>query len=620
MEEPATKIQVIDNPGIDRHCEYLDRLPSSPLLRKDKIHEKGQSLDQYGFTPTMAHQPVIYSYPVQCQPLGRQVSFNMRTIGAALPDMQYQGYANLSGPRCMVGSAQYPGQFLYHMPQLQQFPSPHPALPSPISNVSYYEALQAQLQNTYMIQPNASSNLSTRVNVGNYSFQSPAYNAQTQSSFFLQHTPYPVQNQQVNTDNQSTVVLPTKPVQSDSAQKSHSYPPGLSSGVQDKYKASANQSQPVAIRGPPRKPQQSSHAIWIGNLPPHTEIMSLVRHVYKETQGLESLFLISKSNCAFANFRDEDACATAQLKIHDSRFQTVRLVSRLRKSSSKTKSASITPTGSTTLAEPIAHSVTNPSLLPESQAETNAANTQSEANKETSVEINTIHKDRFFVVKSLTVEDLELSVKNKVWATQSHNEKVLNEAFKTSDNVFLIFSANKSGEYFGYAKMTSPINDDPAAMIEFASKAQAAKDPVPPKITLSPASGYTPKGRIIDDSTRSTIFWEIDREGEKDEDETDEIESNKSIPEEPPQILWGKPFEIEWISTVRLPFHRTRGLRNPWNSNREVKIARDGTELETGIGNRLIALFHKLPSPTPLPIPGMSLPMIGGYQQMNRFF
>lgn len=618
MGEPvATKIQAIDSTGVDRHCEYLDGVPSSALTEKDEIDEKGQGLDQYSFTPIMAQQPVIYSYPFQCQPLGRQISFNMRNIGAALPDMQYQAYGNISGPRCMVGSAQYPSQILYHMPQLQQYP-PNPALPSPISNVPYYEALQAQLQNAYMVRPSTSSNLSSRVNVGNYSFQSPTYNAQTQPSFFLQHTPYSVQNQQVNTDNQSIVVPPTKSLQSDSALRSQNYPQGLSSSVQDRYKATASQSQSVTVRGSLRKLQQSGHAIWIGNLPPHTEIMSLIRHVCKETQGLESLFLISKSNCAFANFRDEDACAAAQLKIHDSRFQTVRLVSRLRKSSSKAKSVTTTPTEPTTLAEPVAHAVTNTSS-PKGQAEKNGTDSQSEANKETPVEIDTIHKDRFFVIKSLTVEDLELSVKNKVWATQSHNEKVLNEAFKTSDNVFLIFSANKSGEYFGYAKMTSPINDDPAAMIEFASKAQAAKDPVLPKITLSPASGFAPKGRIIDDSSRGTILWEVDREGEKDDDESDEMESEKSIPEEPSQNLWGKPFKIEWISTVRLPFHRTRGLRNPWNSNREVKIARDGTELETGIGNRLIALFHKLPSPTPLPMPGMSLPMIGGYQQINRF-
>ena len=39
-------------------------------------------------------------------------------------------------------------------------------------------------------------------------------------------------------------------------------------------------------------------------------------------------------------------------------------------------------------------------------------------------------KDKFFIVKSLTVEDLELSVRNGIWATQSHNEEALNKAYQ----------------------------------------------------------------------------------------------------------------------------------------------------------------------------------------------
>jgi hypothetical protein len=51
---------------------------------------------------------------------------------------------------------------------------------------------------------------------------------------------------------------------------------------------------------------------------------------------------------------------------------------------------------------------------------------------------------------------------------------------------------------------------------------------------------------------------------------------------------WGKPFKIKWIRTEKLPFHRTRHLRNPWNSDREVKVSRDGTEVEPSIGQRLV--------------------------------
>ena len=37
---------------------------------------------------------------------------------------------------------------------------------------------------------------------------------------------------------------------------------------------------------------------------------------------------------------------------------------------------------------------------------------------------------RYFIMKSLTKEDLTWSVANKVWATQPHNEGILNDAFE----------------------------------------------------------------------------------------------------------------------------------------------------------------------------------------------
>ena len=48
--------------------------------------------------------------------------------------------------------------------------------------------------------------------------------------------------------------------------------------------------------------------------------------------------------------------------------------------------------------------------------------------------------------------DLNLSLERGVWATQQHNEGILDQAFRTSNDVFLIFGANKSGEFFGYAR------------------------------------------------------------------------------------------------------------------------------------------------------------------------
>jgi hypothetical protein len=171
------------------------------------------------------------------------------------------------------------------------------------------------------------------------------------------------------------------------------------------------------------------HAIWIGNLPPQAELMQLVTHVCKEAPGLESLFLISKSNCAFANYKDEASCTDAQVKIHDSKFQTVRLVSRLRRGSVPATPGAAIPTGPAALTPPSNPPVArSPSPDHESKAKERApaeVDGVSEIRQDSSMP-----NDKFFIVKSLTVEDLELSVRNGIWATQSHNEETLNKAYQ----------------------------------------------------------------------------------------------------------------------------------------------------------------------------------------------
>lgn len=356
-----------------------------------------------------------------------------------------------------------------------------------------------------------------------------------------------------------------------------------------------------AVRGPPRKPKQSGHAIWIGNLPPQTDLMTLVAHVCREVGELESLFLISKSNCAFANFKDEEVCSRAQLKIHDSQFQAAKLVSRLRRNNtSESAAAPTSPTRSSsagTSLSPDGTDGTSDTSPPETDGSTPPTAVQSPQTQPT-IARDPAQQDRFFILKSLTVEDLELSVTTGLWATQSHNEKTLNNAFQIVENVYLVFSANKSGEYFGYARMLSQIDEDPAAAIQFAPKTQTTSDLDLPKVITTEATEHVPTGRIIDDSARGTIFWEVYREDlENESDDNSEAGSTRSAGgEDDEPKTWGKPFKLEWLSTTRLPFYRTRGLRNPWNSHREVKIARDGTELEPSVGRKLIGLFNRPPA------------------------
>jgi hypothetical protein len=371
--------------------------------------------------------------------------------------------------------------------------------------------------------------------------------------------------------------------------------------------------------------------------------MNLVHYVCKEAPGLESLFLISKSNCAFANFRDEHACVAAQQKLHDSKFQSVRLVSRLRKSTVEGAAGVTAPTGpasGTGSHTQSSHASPTTTDITDDIKEGVVRDGNTEQRDVVDGELGS-QKDKFFILKSLTVEDLELSVQTGIWATQSHNEQTLNSAFKASlhlqeliavlkrmltssyqavDNVYLVFSANKSGEYFGYARMTSPINEDPAAAIEFAPKAQSANELDLPKAIPTEATEFAPKGRIIDDSARGTIFWEAEREdGDSADEEESDVSSGKSavLDGDGTSKAWGKPFKLEWLSTARLPFYRTRGLRNPWNSNREVKIARDGTELEPSVGRKLIGLFSRVQSPGPLnPVAMRPIAVVAGYPPM----
>jgi hypothetical protein len=162
--------------------------------------------------------------------------------------------------------------------------------------------------------------------------------------------------------------------------------------------------------------------------------MSLVFHIYKESPGLESVFLMSKSNCAFANFEDEATCATAQLKIHDSKFQAFRLVSRLR------VNRNFAPKVPAALPAPSAPTlVRNP---PSSDTKAEEENVQIKGAQES--EENSSRKDRFFVMKSLTVQDLERSISSGIWATQSHNEEALNKAYEVRGPYYTFYNLELS--------------------------------------------------------------------------------------------------------------------------------------------------------------------------------
>ena len=134
--------------------------------------------------------------------------------------------------------------------------------------------------------------------------------------------------------------------------------------------------------------------------------------------------MISKSNCAFVNYRDEESCISALARFHDSRFEGAKLVCRLRKASAAPPAG--TPTG------PRSSSIAS---APSQEAE---ASDESQDQKPASEDVEKPQtsprkvKEKFFVLKSLTIDDLAASVLSGSWATQSHNEAALNTAYKVS--------------------------------------------------------------------------------------------------------------------------------------------------------------------------------------------
>ncbi|KAJ4910163.1 YTH family protein [Raphanus sativus] len=138
------------------------------------------------------------------------------------------------------------------------------------------------------------------------------------------------------------------------------------------------------------------------------------------------------------------------------------------------------------------------------------------------------YQTRYFIIKSLNHDNIQLSLERGIWATQVMNEPILEGAFHNSGRVVLIFSVNMSGFFQGYAQMLSPV-------------------------------GW-----------RRDHIWS---QG-----------GGKNNP-------WGRSFKVKWLRLSELPFQKTLHLKNPLNDYKPVKISRDCQELPGDIGEALCELL-----------------------------
>ncbi|KIM28730.1 hypothetical protein M408DRAFT_307280 [Serendipita vermifera MAFF 305830] len=312
--------------------------------------------------------------------------------------------------------------------------------------------------------------------------------------------------------------------------------------------ASLNELYTFFGQGPPM-PEEERKAMESAEF--HEEMLPQIEGV-GGLSGVISVFLISRSNCAFVNYVSE-ACLHRGVEYFNGRPlrssqvdpRCPKLVCRVRKKGDdikagvggqrgvgthtrwvkEKKAAAAKPPMEDGIADP-GHSAHDRPPFVRGGAGGNVKKSSSGSSgsyaSTNSGMLSKYFPIRYFILKSLTQHDLDLSVERGLWATQTHNQEVLDQAYRTSQTVYLIFGVNKSGEFFGYAKSPSTPSGS------------------------SPAPGGSQQGR------------------------------------------WGTPFKVKWIRTNPLSFQRTRHLRNPWNHDREIKVSRDGTEVEPGVGQRLL--------------------------------
>ncbi|KAF9289700.1 hypothetical protein BGZ68_008782 [Mortierella alpina] len=389
--------------------------------------------------------------------------------------------------------------------------------------------------------------------------------------------------------------------------------------------------------GPPpalqKKPKELDKAMWVGNVLNDTtvaELQAVFEAEPTEAEGdvehdiPESIFILSKSNCAFVNYSSHEAVDRAVRRFHDREFKNTRLVCRPRKDpasdyvnkgppSNRFQHQALHYGQPPYMSESMGYYSHDHPLLTQRmdpryelsdvqtriermRLETSPAPGSSSSGGDGSTSLEPFkQKDkggskksrstsslgyaesRYFILKGLNDEDLKLSVQYGLWATQDHLVPVLNEAFSNSKNVFLVFSANKSGEFFGCARMLDLISVENEVAITTGKEDEVWKPAG--EIPLSPEM----KAAMLEEIEQAA------KEGRKITNEEAEVIARASTTTK----SWGVRFPIQWLHVHKVPFTRTAHLLNPLYENREVKVSKDGTEVDPVVGEQLIKLFIK---------------------------
>lgn len=130
-------------------------------------------------------------------------------------------------------------------------------------------------------------------------------------------------------------------------------------------------------------------------------------------------------------------------------------------------------------------------------------------------------RTRFFLLKSWNYENIATAQREGTWATQTKNEDIFVEAFKTCRNVIFFFSANHSKAFQGYARM----------------------------------QGLPGETGVEQPSWVKNLHWPTT-----------------------------EPFRIRWIVKEETSYRAVGNLKNPLNENLPIFVGRDGQEIPEKLG------------------------------------
>ncbi|EXJ68470.1 uncharacterized protein A1O5_08263 [Cladophialophora psammophila CBS 110553] len=204
---------------------------------------------------------------------------------------------------------------------------------------------------------------------------------------------------------------------------------------------------------------QGEFALWVGNIPPNTTIMSL-RHYFSEPSPLDLLSISYNPDArySFVNFSSESARLSAIKQAASRLFDGRRLDCRIRQGS-MSRSTKVNY-GLNNNRGPLNRS----SSICCDRAKSLWGKVE-EFSHFPEADRSSWGKEKYFIIKSFSLEALYQSLETGRWHVPKRHIERLNHAFQTASKVYLIFSVNGSGCFFGYATMRSEIRvdeDDPA--------------------------------------------------------------------------------------------------------------------------------------------------------------